>query len=190
MPEMARAPNRRVQGKINRTRKIATVVSVCLLLIIIGTFVYLYVLDSYPAGSKLSLDWRFHIAIENGATGKNITIPADIGVAGGIWTNHTLDSYGPPGFAPLSTRDTSGTIYVQSVVPRLYVLSEFFAIWGQTYSSTCVGYGSGEYCSSSRPPLISNNVHEYCLSYQVPPIDNGLSWLIVFNTTLPCTSFP
>ena len=158
-------------------------------LIIIGTFVYLFYIDAHP-GVRLSVDWRFHIAIEDASTRQNITIPQNIGVYGGIWLNHTLDRYGPPGYAPLSTRDTSGTIYVQSVVPRLFVLSEFFSIWGQAYNHTCVGYGYNYYCSSSQPPLISNNVHEYCLSYQVPPIDNTKSWLIIFNTSLPCQTFP
>ena len=157
-------------------------------LIIIGTFVYLYYADANP-GVHLVIDWRFHVTIYDGALNQNLTIPANIGVTNGIWLNHTLDGFGPPGFAPLSTRDTSGTIYVQSVAPRLFVLSDFFSIWGQIYNKTCVGVGSGSpYCSSTEPPIASNGTHEYCLAYSVPPIDNGKVWEILIHTTLSGTA--
>jgi len=154
-------------------------------IMIIGTFVYLYYADANP-GVHLVIDWRFHVTIYDGAINKNLTIPANIGVANGIWLNHTLDRFGPPGYAPLSTRDTSGTIYVQSIVPRLFVLSDFFSIWGQMYNKTCVGYGSSSpYCSSANPPFASNGSHEYCLAYSVPPIDNGKVWEILIRSQLP-----
>ena len=159
-----------------------TVLAVLILsLIIIGAFVYLYYTDANP-GVHLVLDWRFHITIDNFAAHQNLTIPANIGVAGGIWMNHTLDGYGPPGYAPLSTRDTTGTIYIQAVAPRLFLLSEFFSIWGKYYNSTCVGFDGGYYCSSTRPPALSNGNSEYCLSQTTPPIDNGLSWIIIIDS--------
>ncbi len=145
-------------------------------------FVYLFYVDANPP-AHLVIDWRFHLAILDAAAQKNVTIPAGIGVSSNLWFNHTLDGYGPSGYAPLSTRDTSGTIYVQSVAPRLFLLSEFFSIWGQPYSKTCVGYGSGAYCNSTYPPVASNGKNEYCLSHDVPPIDNGLTWIIIFNTS-------
>ncbi len=165
------------------------IVAALSVLLIIGAFLYIYYIDANPA-STLPVDWRFHIAIYDAVAQVNITIPAGIGVAGGIWMNHTLDRYGPAGYAPLSTRDTSGTIYVQSVAPRLFVLSEFFSIWGQSYNRTCVGYGYGTYCNSNNPPAISNGNHEYCLSYAVPPIDNGKDWIIIIKSGLPCSDFP
>jgi hypothetical protein len=185
----AKIRHKRLSSKAVRSQRVTLIASICVLLII-GTFAYLYYLDAHPE-ARLSMDWRFHIAILNGQTGKNLTIPANIGVSGGTWLNHTLDAFGPLGHAPLSTRDTSGTIYVQSRAPRLFVLSEFFAIWGKTYNSTCVGFDQGMYCSSAHPPLISNNVHEYCLSYKVPPMDNGKDWLIIINPSplLSCQPF-
>ncbi len=155
-------------------------ISVCSL-IIIGAFLYLFYLDANPP-AHLVFDWRFHFAIFDASTGKNLTIPADIGVAGGIWLNHTLDGFGPPGYAPLSTRDTSGTIYVQAVSPRLFVLSDFFSIWGQVYNKNCVGYGSGTYCDPVKLPVASNGANEYCLAYSVPPTDRDKDWVIIINS--------
>jgi hypothetical protein len=174
---------RKKRSSTNRSqRPVITVVIISVILL--GAFVYLYWADANPT-AHLVIDFRFHLTITNAATNKNITIPAQIGVSGGIWLNHTLDGYGQPGYAPLSTRDTSGTLYVQSVAPRLFLLSEFFSIWGQAYNATCVGYGSGApYCSSAQPPIISNGNAEYCLSYDTPPTENGKSWDIVFNTAL------
>lgn len=170
--------------KARRPQRTALVITI-FSLVIIGTFVYLYYADANP-GVHLVIDWRFHVTIYDGGINQNLTIPANIGVANGIWLNHTLDRFGPPGYAPLSTRDTSGTIYVQSIAPRLFVLSDFFSIWGQIYNKTCVGYGSSSpYCSSTNPPFASNGSHEYCLSYAVPPIDNGKEWEILIRSGLP-----
>ena len=150
--------------------------------------------DNSPQQVPINAVVPMSFAIYDAQAQQNITIPANIGVTGGIWMNHTLDAYGPPGYAPLSTRDTSGTIVVQfyGLKPGLapFYLSDFFAIWGQTYNSTCVGYGSGTYCNSNFPPVISNGFTEYCLSSVIPPIDNGKSWVIVINSRTPCTTYP
>lgn len=177
-------PHGRRRLKTKRPQRTALVISICSL-IVIGAFLYVFYIDANP-GVHLVLDWRFHLVIHNAATKENLTIPANIGVANGIWLNHTFDQYGPPGYAPLSTRDTSGTVYVQSMVPRLYVLSDFFSIWGQVYNRTCVGIGSGPpYCSSAKPPVASNGVHEYYLAYCAPPMDREKSWEIIINTAVP-----
>ncbi len=179
---MARDLPGRKRSTPRRPQRNVIVVSI-ITIIILGTFVYLLYVDSNPP-AHLVLNWTFHLAILDAATGKNITIPANIGVSGGIWLNHTLDSYGPPGYAPLSTRDTSGTIHVQSVAPRLFVLGEFFSIWGQVYNRTCVGYGLATYCSSAAPPVLSNGNTEYCVAYNIPPTERDKTWIIIINTTL------
>jgi len=59
-----------------------------------------------------------------------ITVPSQIGIDQSLWKDHSLDQYGTPGFAPLHTHDTSGTIHVESTVYRNYTLGEFLNIWG------------------------------------------------------------
>lgn len=79
-----------------------------------------------------------YLTIHDAKTDLNLTIPANIGVPGGIWTNHTLDFLSPNGYAPISTRDTSGTLYIQTKYVALFRFSDFFNIWGQPFNKDCV----------------------------------------------------
>ena len=117
-----------------------------LIIVIVGGLLYF---AFGPQGeTKLVLDWRLRLTIHDSSTASNNTIPAYIGVEGGIWNSHTLDAFGLPGYAPISTRDTTGTIYIQSTVARIYTFGDFFNIWGQVYNASCVGLGSsGLYCA-------------------------------------------
>lgn len=68
-------------------------------------------------------------------------IPDNIGrsVPGGIWNSHDYDTDGYlPGYYPLYTTDTTGTITVESKVARSYTLGDFFNVWGKTLNSTQV----------------------------------------------------
>ncbi len=150
-----------------------------------GSFLYLFYLDVHD--TRLEIDWRVHLYIFNAITGQNVTIPAGIGVAGAnLWYNHTWDAWGPPGYAPLSTRDNTGTIYIQSVAPQVFVLGNFFDIWGQVLNQTCVGFGTGSYCggNGNPDPFLSNGSSEYCLQWYTP-LDNGKTWIIVFGRPSP-----
>ncbi len=94
--------------------------------------------------------------------GGSSTVPSGIGINQSLWRDHTLDHYGVSGHSPLTTRDTSGTIHLDSNTVRNFTLQEFLAVWGET---------------------VDNN---QVVGYQVPP---GYSSCIVVNgQTLPSTS--
>ncbi len=169
---------------LRREYKVAIVATVILL--IIGGFVYAYWADS--SYIPLAEDWRVHLSILDALTNQNVSIPGNIGVPGGLWFNHTWDLYGRNGYAPMGTRDTSGTIYIQSVAAHPWLLGNFFDIWGQFINNTCVGYGPGTYCSPRNGPVpwITNNNNVYCTQWGMP-LDNGKSWIIVIGQQAPET---
>ncbi|MDE1765297.1 MAG: hypothetical protein KGI27_03365 [Thaumarchaeota archaeon] len=73
---------------------------------------------------------HFHPQLTFVADGKQATVPAQIGIDPALWNDHSLDSYGMQGMAPLHTHDTSGTIHVESYANRYYTFGEFLSIWG------------------------------------------------------------
>lgn len=73
---------------------------------------------------------HFHPSLTLVVDGKQETVPAQIGIDPTLWHEHSLDSYGMTGMAPLHTHDTSGTIHVESYVNRYYTFGEFLDIWG------------------------------------------------------------
>ena len=102
-------------------------------LVILGSFLYL----SNAPSNQILMDWRVKLTFYDSRYYTNSTPPAGIGVAGGFWQNHTLDGFGPSGYAPISTRDTSGTLFIQSKVYEFYTFSDFFSIWGQRFDKNC-----------------------------------------------------
>lgn len=62
--------------------------------------------------------------------GKPTVVPANIGMDQTIWSNHSLDSYGMTGMAPMHTHKDDGVIHVESKVKRDYTVGEFLDIWG------------------------------------------------------------
>ncbi|NHI04497.1 hypothetical protein DYY67_2069 [Candidatus Nitrosotalea sp. TS] len=73
---------------------------------------------------------HFHPQLTFVVDGKQATVPAQIGIDPTLWNDHSLDSYGMTGMAPLHTHDTSGTIHVESYANRYYTFGEFLGIWG------------------------------------------------------------
>ncbi len=67
--------------------------------------------------------------------GASETLPANIGINQNLWTDRSLDQYGVNGFSPLLTRDSSGTIHVESNTVRDFTLHEFLGIWGESMDS-------------------------------------------------------
>jgi len=130
--------------------KIGLAVGLCLTAVV-GSVLYL---NYGPRQQPATMDFRVALILHDSSNGANFTPPAYVGVSGGIWANHTLDTYGPPGYAPLSTRDNSGTIFIQTVTityssgaPLLFNMKDFFNIWGQPFNEYCVGLGErGVYC--------------------------------------------
>ncbi len=90
------------------------------------------------------------------------TVPSGIGMNQSLWRDHSLDQFGVTGHSPLTTRDTSGTIHVESTAVRNFTLQEFLRVWGQKVDSDQVA------------------------GYQVPPGDS--SCIVVNGQTLPSAS--
>ena len=61
---------------------------------------------------------------------KPATVPANIGIDSQLFQDHSFDSNGMTGMAPLHTHDTSGTIHVESYKIRDYYLGQLLVIWG------------------------------------------------------------
>ena len=64
--------------------------------------------------------------------GASVTLPAKIGIDRALWRDHSLDRYGVNGQSPLLTRDSSGTIHVESNTIRDFTLYEFLGVWGES----------------------------------------------------------
>jgi hypothetical protein len=116
----------------------------------------------------LVLHWRVTLNITDlrrPANDDKVAIPGNIGVPGGLWANHTLDSYGGT-FAPLNTQSENGTIQIEltKVRPQYpFTLGDFFNIWGVPLSHTCVW----NYCDSTLFPFMdtkANHATEICIN--------------------------
>jgi len=107
---------------------------------------------------RLHLESQLSVLIQ----GASSPVPSGIGINQSLWRSHALDQYGVSGRSPLTTRDSSGTIHIDSNTVRNFTLQEFLGVWGET---------------------VDNN---QVVGYQVPP---GYSSCIVVNgQTLPSTS--
>jgi hypothetical protein len=113
-----------------------------------------------PYNGSIVQHWRLTLTFHDARTGKNLTLPEDIGVQGGLWYNHTLDFLGPKGYSPISTRDTSNTIYIESNRLAVFTFGDFFNIWGQPFNRTCVW----TYCAAPAELVVfdadNNNAYE------------------------------
>lgn len=77
---------------------------------------------------------HFHPSLTLVIDGKPAAVPAQIGIDPKMWQDHSLDSYGMQGMAPLHTHDTSGTIHVESYANRYYTFGQLLDIWGLNLS--------------------------------------------------------
>jgi len=107
---------------------------------------------------------RLHIQLQLSVLIEGVpsTVPSGIGIEQSLWRDHSLDQYGAAGHSPLTTRDTSGTIRLDSNTVRNFTLQEFLRVWGETVDDYQV------------------------VGNQVPPGDS--SCIVVNGQTLPATS--
>ena len=64
--------------------------------------------------------------------GASEILPANIGIDRDLWRDHSLDRYGVNGLSPLLTRDSTGTIHIESNTVRDFTLYELLAVWGES----------------------------------------------------------
>lgn len=134
---------------------------------VVSVFFYFQFAHLYGGNSGLAIDWRLTLTFSDYRTNANYTLPEGIGAPNGIWSqNSTLTSLGPPGYAPLSTRSTDSTIWIQSNQATIFTFGDFFNIWGQTFNETCVsdpGILANTYCTTPAEAIVydANNNSRY-----------------------------
>jgi hypothetical protein len=146
-------------GRSRRSPNFINKIIVIILVIgLVGTFVALQYFESYGNGGGLAIDWRMKLTFVDARYSpvRNYTLPAGIGLLNGYWLNHTFDRFGPSGYSPLSTRDSSSTIWIQSTQVAYFSFGDFFNIWGKTFDQLCVPdlSNSGTYCARAADPVI------------------------------------
>jgi hypothetical protein len=162
-----------------------------IVLTVAGVFFYLLYIPGSQSSGALAIDWRVKLHIYDARFQSNSTPPAGIGAPGGsYWFNHTYDTLngvwvGPPGYAPLNTRDNTGTIYVQATAccpAYIFTLGYFFSEWGQRLNESCViNYctNPGEtivYDSDSSDTYTTPDTVIYTAGSSLPPIGTALSY--------------
>ena len=83
---------------------------------------------------RLSIRPQLSVLIE----GAPFTIPSGIGINQTLWKDHSLDNFGVSGHSPLTTRDTSGVIFLESNTILNFTLYEFLAVWGEKIDASQV----------------------------------------------------
>ena len=151
--QLAMARSKRARNYAQRKLLFYGLLATCIILI--STVADLVVSENTV---RLHIQPQFSVLI----LGIPSTVPSGIGIEQSLWRDHSLDQYGVAGHSPLTTRDTSGTIHVDSNTVRNFTLQEFLRVWGKTVDDNQVA-GTG-----------------------VPPDDS--SCIVVNGQTLPATS--
>lgn len=142
-------------GRVKKTqRNYQVIAGVVIVLSVFGVGAW-YLYGTVSPSNHTSIPYHLHLQLRiyDARADQNITIPAEIGTTAGSWVDHTLDSFGISGTAPLHTHDTTGLIHVESNTARVFTLGDFFRIWGQPLSGSCVL----DYCAGPQgpPPFMS-----------------------------------
>lgn len=95
-----------------------------------GVIVILLTVPERFMGPSSELKMHNHTTIRVFEDGKEIAVPANIGIDPTLWNYHDLDQYSPLSISPIHTHDGSGIIHVESKVQRDYTLGDFMKIWG------------------------------------------------------------
>jgi hypothetical protein len=112
-----------------------------LLIVLIGVSAILVSAVAAEVISANTTRMHIHPQLSILIRGASETLPARIGIDRALWRDHSLDRYGVNGQSPLLTRDSSGTIHVESNTVRDFTLYEFLGVWGESIDySQLVGY--------------------------------------------------
>ncbi len=147
------AQPRRARNRRRRKLLLYGLIATCIILV--STVAALVINENTV---RLHIQPQLSILIE----GVPSTVPSGIGINQSLWRDHSLDKYGVAGHSPLTTRDTSGAIHLDSNTVRNFTLQEFLGVWGETVDTNQV------------------------VGYQVPPGDS--SCIVVNGQTFPDTS--
>ncbi len=117
--------------------------------------------------------------------GASETLPANIGIDRDLWRDHSLDQYGVNGLSPLLTRDSSGTIHVESNAVRDFTLYEFLAVWGERMDYSQV---VGNPVQPGESACIFVNGQSTSLSSDVAFVDQQKIVLEIPPNSQPCSA--
>ena len=111
--------------RIRRPRRI-------LLYALIGIAVVLVSVAAAEVVNVNTIRMHIHPQLSILIRGASVTLPPGIGIEGGLRRDRSLDRYGVNGLSPLLTKDSSGTIHVESNTVRDFTLYQFLAVWGES----------------------------------------------------------
>jgi hypothetical protein len=106
--------------------------------VLVGISVILVSVAAAEVVSVNTIRMHIHPQLSILIRGASETLPATIGIDRDLWRDHSLDRYGVNGLSPLLTKDSSGTIHVESNTVRDFTLYEFLAVWGESMGYTQV----------------------------------------------------
>ena len=115
----------RKNPRIRRPRRI-------LFYTLIGISIILVSVAAAEVVSVNTIRMHIHPQLSISIRGSTGTLPANIGIDHDLWRDRSLERYGVNGASPLLTRDSSGTIHVESNTVRDFTLQEFLAVWGES----------------------------------------------------------
>ena len=159
------------KSQTQRTILVSTIVVVIILLLLLFT----YFPNIFPQNTSIIQRWKLTLIFHDSKTETNSTLPYGIGILPALWVNHTLDRFGPPGYAPINTQDNTGTIYIEANHLAIFTFGDLFNIWGKPFNATCVA----DYCAAPAELVVydSDNSHAYSVVDTVLN-DNGTRPLI------------
>jgi hypothetical protein len=158
-------------SRIRRPRRILSYV-------LIGISIILVSVAAAEAISLNTIRMHIHPQLSMLIRGASETLPAKIGIDRDLWRDHSVDRYGVNGLSPLLTRDTSGTIHVESNTVRDFTLHEFLAVWGEPIDYSQVvgnpvqpGESACIYVNGQSMPLSSDIVlgEQQKIILEIPP---------------------
>jgi hypothetical protein len=93
-----------------------------------------------------SVEQHIHVFLKVIMNSREITLPANIGIAPHLWHGHSLDNYSfAPGYiAPIHTHKDNDTLHVESTVFRRFTFGDFLYIWGIDQSKITNVTSNGE----------------------------------------------
>src|SRR5947208_9671758 len=117
--------------------------------------------------------------------GASETVPANIGIDRDLWRDHSLARFGVNGLSPLLTRDSSGTIHVESNTVRDFTLYEFLSVWGESMDYSQV---VGNPVKPGESACIFVDEQSISISSEVVFVDQQKIILEIPSNSQPCSA--
>ena len=164
--------------RIRRPRRI-------LFFVLLGISIILVSVAAAEVVSLNTIRMHIHPQLSILIRGASETLPANVGINRDLWRDHSLDRYGVNGLSSLLTRDSSGTIHVESNTVRDFTLYEFLAVWGEPMDYSQV---VGNPVRPGESACIFVNGQSMSLSSDVVFVDQQKITLEIPPNSQPCSA--